>query len=169
MAERLTAGATKFFWMMVEARGALLSSSPRDIFKFATTMIRRALLRQSRAVGSSTASSSRLSRATFQPCLSQKSFAARPPASFAASRLYSTEPEASKASESNAEPEGQQADAADPMKLELEKKDKEILELKVRCASLGSSLHFRIAHCHRTSTSVRLQTSGISRSAQHET
>ena len=88
-----------------------------------STMIQRTLLRQSRALSSSirTAPRTSLARPQFRP--SQVAFV-RP----AAARWYSSEPEAKK--DDSAEKKSEEA--VDPVKKELEAKNKEITELKVR-------------------------------------
>jgi molecular chaperone GrpE len=90
-------------------------------------MIQRTLLRQSRALSSSLRSAPRTSLSRPQFLSSQSSLASlsrsRP---FTSSRWYSTEPEA-KNTEGEAVPA---AEAVDPVKKELEEKNKEILDLK---------------------------------------
>jgi hypothetical protein len=96
------------------------------------TMIQRTLLCQSRALSSSLRSAPRTSLSRPQFLSSQSSLASlsrsRP---FTSSRWYSTKPEA-KNTEGEAAPA---AEAVDPVKKELEEKNKEILDLKV-CATL---------------------------------
>lgn len=99
-------------------------------------MIQRTLLRQTRALSSSIRSAPRssLSRSQFLPA---NRLAARP---LASSRWYATEPEAKKEGEAAAASEGKPEEKAeDPVKKELEAKDKEILDLKV-CAPSATSL-----------------------------
>ena len=100
-------------------------------------MIQRTLLRQSRALSSSIRSAPRVSlaRPQFRPT----------PISFAqasrstASRWYSSEPEA-KTADAAAEGKNGAAEAEDPVKKELEAKNKEIVELKV-CHTANTSSH----------------------------
>jgi len=92
-------------------------------------MIQRTLLRQSRALSFSVRSAHRtaLSRPQFLPA---NRLAARPSAS---ARWYATEPEAKKDGEAAAAGEGMAEDQKeDPVKKELETKEKEIIDLKDR-------------------------------------
>lgn len=90
-------------------------------------MIQRTLLRQSRALGSCIKSTPRLS-------LAQPQFQKPAANAFVRSawRGYATEPEASKAEgDKNGKTEAKNGEAEDPVKKELEAKNKEIVELKV--------------------------------------
>jgi molecular chaperone GrpE len=92
-------------------------------------MIQRTLLRQTRALSSSIrpVPISPLTRSQFLPA---NRLAARP---LASSRWYATEPEAKKEGETAAAAEGKAEEKTeDPVKKELEAKDKEIVDLKVR-------------------------------------
>jgi molecular chaperone GrpE len=92
-------------------------------------MIQRTLLRQTRALSSSIRSAPRapLTRSQFLPA---NRLAARP---LASSRWYATEPEAKNDGEAAAAAEGKAEEKTeDPVKKELEAKDKEIVDLKVR-------------------------------------
>jgi len=128
------------------------------------TMIQRTLLRQSRALNSSLKSAPRASLSRPQFLSSQPSLASlsrsRP---FISSRWYSTEPEAKNTGEAApAAPE-----AVDPVKKELEEKNKEILDLKV-CAThpLQHYLENHELTIHkRTNTSAPLPSSETSRNA----
>jgi molecular chaperone GrpE len=99
-------------------------------------MIQRTLLRHSRALASCTQPAPRtlVSRSQFRPRNVAFAPASRP---LAAARFYATEPE-SKAEETAAEGNGKdektngvEAEAEDPVKKELESKNKEIIDLKV--------------------------------------
>jgi hypothetical protein len=109
----------------------LLSTSSRDNSP-QHIMIQRTLLRQSRVFSSSLRFTPRtsLARPQFLPQTSLASISRTRP--LTSSRWYSTEPEARNA-EGEAAPAA--AEAADPVKKELEEKNKEILDLKV-CATL---------------------------------
>jgi len=98
----------------------------RDITNL--VMIQRTLLRQTRALSSSIRSAPRasLARSQFLPA---NRLAARP---LASSRWYATEPEAKKDGEAAEEGKAEEK-TEDPVKKELEAKEKEIIELKV-CA-----------------------------------
>jgi molecular chaperone GrpE len=101
-------------------------------------MIQRTLLRQTRALSSSIRSAPRssLTRSQFLPA---NRLAARP---LASSRWYATEPEAKADGEAAAAEGKTEEKTEDPVKKELEAKDKEIIDLKV-CAiatSLNSDL-----------------------------
>lgn len=100
-------------------------------------MIQRTLLRQPRLLGPCIRANS---RSTFV----KAQFRAREPAAptsrpIAAARWYSTEPEAKKDADGSGSEAGQgaesEAEAVDPVKKELEAKNKEILDLKV-CSTL---------------------------------
>jgi len=94
-------------------------------------MIQRTLLRQSRALGSCVKFSPRtsLARPQFRPGHVSLAQTALPTAR---ARWYSSEPEAKKAEESSTSEEapGKNGEAEDPVKKELEAKNKEILDLK---------------------------------------
>lgn len=107
-----------------------LNTTARDTLH-TTIMIQRTLLRQSRALSSSIRSTPPTSflRLQFRPAATPASLSriSRP----AAARWYSSEPDAKKDGE-EVKP-GEKAEAEDPAKKELEAKNKEIVELKVRC------------------------------------
>src|ERR1035441_5101285 len=94
-------------------------------------MIQRTLLRQSRALGSSIRAIPRssLARPQFRPSTISQSAVSRP----AATRWYSSEPEAKKSDEATPaeSKDAKAAEDADPAKKELDAKNKEIIDLKV--------------------------------------
>ncbi|RDL40317.1 putative heat shock protein MGE1 [Venustampulla echinocandica] len=96
-------------------------------------MIQRTLLRQTRALGPSIrpATRSSLTRTQFQPTNQSLRAGSRPVAS---ARWYGTETDAKKAGEGDAAAaaEGKNGENGDPVKKQLEAKDKEIVELKDR-------------------------------------
>jgi len=103
-------------------------------------MIQRTLFRQSRALSSFTTSSSRtaattpLSKPQFRtaPNFSAVSASSRRAlGSFSGRRWYSSEPEAKKEGEETTKENDKAAAEEDPVKKELEAKNKEIIELKV--------------------------------------
>jgi molecular chaperone GrpE len=98
-------------------------------------MIQRTLFRQSRALSSSIRSAPRtaLSQPQFLPA---NRLAARP---LASARWYATEPEAKKDGEAAATEGKAEEQKEDPVKKELEAKEKEIIDLKVFLPILPSS------------------------------
>jgi len=92
------------------------------------TMIQRTLIRHTRALSSSIRSAPRtaISRPQFIPA---NRLPARP---LASARWYATEPEAKKDSEPAAAEGKTEAKTEDPVKKELEVKEREIIDLKVR-------------------------------------
>lgn len=101
-------------------------------------MIQRTLLRQSRALGSYIRSAPRtsLARPQFRP--TNPAFAS-PSRSFTASRWRGAEEGAKK--EGEAAEEGLKAEQEDPVNKELEAKNKEILDLKVRLLHRCLKIH----------------------------
>ena len=110
-------------------------SSARDNTNIA--MIQRTLLRQSRALSSSIRSAPRtaLSRSQLIPA---NRLAARP---LASARWYATEPEAKKDGEAAAAEGKAEEKAEDPVKKELEAKEKEIIDMKVCLPLLPQFYH----------------------------
>lgn len=111
------------------------------------TMIQRTLLRVSRASSSSFASipksATSLSRPQFRPQIAARISASRQ----LSARWYSSEPEAKKEGEEKVA----EAQAEDPAKKELEAKNREIIELKVRVPRFcllfrGNRLHTLCAY-----------------------
>lgn len=102
-------------------------------------MIQRTLLRQSARLNSSLRASPRspLARPQFlstsTPTPTSFARVSRPAAAAAAARWYSSEPETKK--DESAEEKTEDKTAEDKTKLELEAKNKEIVELKVRHAA----------------------------------
>lgn len=113
-------------------------------------MIQRTLLRQSRALTSWKQSVPRnlLTGSQFRPGNVAFAQAVRP---LAAARFYATEPE-SKTEGAAAAGNGAQ-EAEDPLKKQLEAKDKEIIDLKVRPTT--SERWFRRLTYHRTGIYAR--------------
>lgn len=93
-------------------------------------MIQRTLLRQSRALSSCIQSSPRISLARPQFRPSKLSFAPSSRA-FTSSRWLGAESEANKEEGDAAAEEGKKAEDGDPLKKELEAKNREIIDLKV--------------------------------------
>jgi hypothetical protein len=98
----------------------------------------RTLLRQSRALSSSIRSTPKapLARPQFQAASQNLAAFSRP----VVSRWYATEPEAKQAEGEAGKTETKPAEAEDPIKKELEAKNKEVLDLKV-WSPLFSPLH----------------------------
>lgn len=138
----------KIFWSTRPA----LSASPH--VSQCHTMIQRSLLRQSRVASSSIRARCRapITRAHFPPVRIYQ------PLGGIARRWQSTTSDSNGNANSEASTSEASSDAAkegDPIKKELEAKNKEIIDLKVRLQGFTYAIHTLISSYHRINTSAQ--------------